>query len=111
MASSSTSIPKSTVLNARPLHSRLQHFPNFPSISLSPALTLFRPSPLTLTVKRSANASSLPLIRAHNSPDYIPDAKFYKVEAILSRGFLFSLMLMLLDVVIFSHGAAELMRI
>ncbi|XP_011079511.1 nitrogen regulatory protein P-II homolog [Sesamum indicum] len=79
----STSIPISTALNAHSLHSPLQHFPKFPSLSLTPALTLFRPSQLTLTLQRSANASSLPVVRAHNSPDYIPDAKFYKVEAIL----------------------------
>ncbi|KAK4418018.1 Nitrogen regulatory protein P-II [Sesamum alatum] len=77
----SASIAISTAPSA--IHSRLQHFPKFASISLTHALTEFRPTPLTLTVKRSTNGSSLPVIRAKNSPDYLPDANFYKVEAIL----------------------------
>ncbi|XAR61449.1 hypothetical protein NMG60_11035154 [Bertholletia excelsa] len=39
--------------------------------------------PLKLTINRPRNASILPLIRAQSSPDYFPDAKFYKIEAIL----------------------------
>ncbi|XVF32947.1 hypothetical protein REPUB_Repub17cG0126700 [Reevesia pubescens] len=52
----------------------------------SSILPRFRDSHLStrnVTLKRSRNASILPLIRAQNSPDYTPDAKFYKVEAII----------------------------
>ncbi|XP_039048225.1 nitrogen regulatory protein P-II homolog [Hibiscus syriacus] len=42
---------------------------------------LSKPKP---TLKRSRNASVLPLIRAQNAPvDYTPGAEFYKVEAII----------------------------
>ncbi|KAI3449360.1 hypothetical protein Pfo_006025 [Paulownia fortunei] len=77
----STSIAKSnTALNA--LHYRLQYFPKFASV-LNPGLREFRPSPLRLTLKRATNGYFLPIIRAQNSPDYMPAANFYKVEAIL----------------------------
>ncbi|XP_058188384.1 nitrogen regulatory protein P-II homolog [Rhododendron vialii] len=38
---------------------------------------------LNLTLKPTRNASLLPIIKAQGSPDYFPDANFYKVEAIL----------------------------
>ncbi|XP_074316621.1 nitrogen regulatory protein P-II homolog [Silene latifolia] len=45
------------------------------------------PLPLLLstpTFNRSTKSSSFPIIKAHSaSPDYVPDSKFYKVEAIL----------------------------
>ncbi|KAG8389603.1 hypothetical protein BUALT_Bualt02G0246200 [Buddleja alternifolia] len=82
----STSIAKSNAAAVTLLHSHLQRFPHFASVSLAPGLREFRHSHLsTLTpLKRAtAAASSLPIIRAHNPPDYIPEANFYKVEAIL----------------------------
>ncbi|KAK7259170.1 hypothetical protein RIF29_24770 [Crotalaria pallida] len=36
-----------------------------------------------VALRRKGNASVLPKIRAQNLPDYVPDSKFYKVEAIL----------------------------
>ncbi|KAF3436579.1 hypothetical protein FNV43_RR23671 [Rhamnella rubrinervis] len=36
-----------------------------------------------VTLKRPRNASILPVIRAQTSAEYIPDSKFYKVEAIV----------------------------
>ncbi|KAL7151015.1 hypothetical protein ABFS83_04G003400 [Erythranthe nasuta] len=71
--------------NAAPhtLYSRLPHFPKFASISLTHGLREFGPSPIGLTIKRTTNGSSLPIIRAQTSPGYIPEANFYKVEAIL----------------------------
>ncbi|KAK6118134.1 hypothetical protein DH2020_048118 [Rehmannia glutinosa] len=79
----STSIAKSNIaINA--LHSRLQRFPKpATTISLTPGLREFRPSPLSFTLKRATNGSSLPIIRAEASPGYVPEANFYKVEAIL----------------------------
>ncbi|KAB1206195.1 hypothetical protein CJ030_MR7G014368 [Morella rubra] len=38
---------------------------------------------LNVTLKLSRKASILPVIRAQSSPGYVPDSKFYKVEAIL----------------------------
>ncbi|XVF22032.1 hypothetical protein REPUB_Repub12eG0139500 [Reevesia pubescens] len=66
------------------LHSPSHHKDN-PLISSS-ILPRIRDSHLpkpNVTLKRSRNASILPVIRAQNSPDYTPVAKFYKVEAIL----------------------------
>ncbi|XWS31868.1 hypothetical protein CRYUN_Cryun23aG0112700 [Craigia yunnanensis] len=66
------------------LHSP-SHRKDYSLISIS-VLPRFRDSHLSkpnVTLKRSRNASILPVIRAQNSPDYTPDAKFYKVEAIL----------------------------
>ncbi|KAJ1393363.1 Nitrogen regulatory protein PII [Sesbania bispinosa] len=36
-----------------------------------------------VTLRRKGNAAILPKVRAQNLPDYVPDSKFYKVEAIL----------------------------
>ncbi|KEH24439.1 nitrogen regulatory protein P-II [Medicago truncatula] len=36
-----------------------------------------------VVLKSNGNASILPKIRAQNLPDYVPESKFYKVEAIL----------------------------
>ncbi|XP_042518180.1 nitrogen regulatory protein P-II homolog [Macadamia integrifolia] len=54
---------------------------------------LFRPelkgkvsqvSLLSVRTKNARNPSTiLPVIRAHSSPDFMPEAKFYKIEAIL----------------------------
>ncbi|KAL3849640.1 hypothetical protein ACJIZ3_011522 [Penstemon smallii] len=77
----STSIAKSnTAIN--PLHPRLHHLRHLASISLTSATRDLRPSPPSLAVKRNTH-SPFPIIRAQISQDYIPDSKFYKVEAIL----------------------------
>ncbi|KAK8540997.1 hypothetical protein V6N13_061045 [Hibiscus sabdariffa] len=66
-----------------PSHGNKDH--GFPPISTF--LPRFRDSHSSrpkLTLKRSRNASILPLITAQIAPvDAIPDAEFYKVEAIL----------------------------
>ncbi|PIN15549.1 hypothetical protein CDL12_11792 [Handroanthus impetiginosus] len=80
MASASVAKP-TTALNA--VHSRPQHSPKFASISLTPGLREFHPSPVSLTLRHPTNGSSLPIIKAQNSPDYAPEANFYKIEAIL----------------------------
>ncbi|CAK9145253.1 unnamed protein product [Ilex paraguariensis] len=68
-----------------PLYSGLKEFPPIRPTSITPKFndSHFSPSQLSVTVKRAKNASLLPIISAQSSPDYIPDAKFYKVEAIL----------------------------
>ncbi|KAL3648140.1 Beta-galactosidase [Castilleja foliolosa] len=75
----SNSIAKS--INA--LHSPLPNIPKVATLSLTPSLREFRPSPLSSSLNCAANGSSLPVIRAQGSPDYVPEANFYKVEAIL----------------------------
>ncbi|KAI7990103.1 hypothetical protein LOK49_LG12G00895 [Camellia lanceoleosa] len=68
-----------------PLYSGLNDFPLIRSSSI-PTTPKFGDSQLSLfniTPKRPKNAPVLPVIRAQSSPDYVPDAKFYKVEAIL----------------------------
>jgi len=65
------------------------HFKDLPLIDF--ASSIFRPNfgrshlplQLNVTLKHTKNASIVPVIRAQSSPDYLPDAKFYKVEAIL----------------------------
>lgn len=67
------------------LHS-LSHLRKEYAVISSFVLPRFRYSHLSkpnVALKRSRNASIFPVIRAQNSPDYAPDAKFYKVEAIL----------------------------
>ncbi|XP_021280614.1 nitrogen regulatory protein P-II homolog [Herrania umbratica] len=67
-----------------PLHSP-SHRKDYPLIycSVLPSFRDSRSSKLNVTLKRSRNASILPVVRAQSSPDYTPDSKFYKVEAIL----------------------------
>ncbi|XP_021768670.1 nitrogen regulatory protein P-II homolog [Chenopodium quinoa] len=43
----------------------------------------FQPFHLNLTFNRSAKLRTLPLIRAQTVSEYVPETKFYKVEAIL----------------------------
>ncbi|XP_059440663.1 nitrogen regulatory protein P-II homolog [Corylus avellana] len=65
------------------------HFKNLPLIDF--ASSIIRPNfgrshlplQLNVTLKHTKNASIVPVIRAQSSPDYLPDAKFYKVEAVL----------------------------
>ncbi|KAH6766423.1 nitrogen regulatory P-II-like protein [Perilla frutescens var. hirtella] len=78
----SAAIAKSTTALAA-VNSRHHICPKFASISIIHGLREFRPSPLGLTHNCATNGYSLPIIRAQNSPDYIPVANFYKVEAIL----------------------------
>ncbi|XP_047335081.1 nitrogen regulatory protein P-II homolog [Impatiens glandulifera] len=69
-----------------PIHSL--HHSQF--VLISSAGTLLPPrlidsaSPLlTASIKRSRNTAAVRPIRAQNVPDYVPDANFYKVEAVL----------------------------
>ncbi|KAL6525880.1 Beta-galactosidase [Orobanche minor] len=80
----STSIARSNVA-VKALQYRLPHSPKTAIISLTPGLGESRPSAITYTHNRTANGSSIPIIRAQSSSavDYVPDANFYKVEAIL----------------------------
>ncbi|XP_044493727.1 nitrogen regulatory protein P-II homolog isoform X2 [Mangifera indica] len=63
------------------LQSHLKEFPLLDCTSIRPRIRDPRFSQLKLT----RNASNLPVIRAQNSrvPDYTPESKFYKVEAVL----------------------------
>ncbi|GFP93594.1 nitrogen regulatory protein p-ii homolog [Phtheirospermum japonicum] len=81
----SASIAKSNAAAINALQSPLQNLPKFTAISLTPCLREFRPSPLSSTLNRAANGSSLPVIRSQSSPDYVPEANFYKVEAVLRQ--------------------------
>ncbi|THF97013.1 hypothetical protein TEA_029735 [Camellia sinensis var. sinensis] len=82
-----------------PLYSGLNDFPLIRSSSI-PTTPKFGDSQLSVfnnTLKRPKNAPVLPVIRAQSSPDYVPDAKFYKVEAILRcRIYVFLLLLLAL---------------
>ncbi|KAK3034652.1 hypothetical protein RJ639_033607 [Escallonia herrerae] len=66
-----------------PLHSRLSEFPFIGSSSIRPTSKDPHFSHFGVTLKRTKNAPIVPKISALGSPDYNPDAKFYKVEAIL----------------------------
>ncbi|KAH0981990.1 hypothetical protein GBA52_009167 [Prunus armeniaca] len=66
-----------------PLRSHLNELPLIDSSSILTKLGEFRFSHFNVTLKHARNASVLPVIRAQSSPDYVPDSKFYKVEAIL----------------------------
>ncbi|PQM33938.1 nitrogen regulatory protein P-II homolog [Prunus yedoensis var. nudiflora] len=74
-------IAKPTLLN--PLRSHLNELPLIDSSSIRTKLREFRFSHFNVTLKHARNASVLPVIRAQSSHDYVPDSKFYKVEAIL----------------------------
>ncbi|GER55150.1 nitrogen regulatory protein P-II homolog [Striga asiatica] len=78
----STAIAKLTYAANAP-QVRPSNPPKFAAISLAPRPTGFRPSPPNFVLTRSANGSSFPIIRAQGSTDYVPEANFYKVEAIL----------------------------
>ncbi|KAJ4727863.1 Nitrogen regulatory protein P-II-like [Melia azedarach] len=72
-------IVKPGLLTPLDFSSHLKEFPLLDCRSFRPRLRNFRFSQL----KYTRNASNLPVIRAQSNPDYIPDSKFYKVEAIL----------------------------
>lgn len=74
-------IAKPSLLN--PLRSHLNELPLIDSSSIRTKLREFRFSHFNVTLKHERNASVLPVIRAQSSHDYVPDSKFYKVEAIL----------------------------
>ncbi|KAF5937262.1 hypothetical protein HYC85_024768 [Camellia sinensis] len=83
-----------------PLYSGLNDFPLIRSSSI-PTTSKFGDSQLSvfnITLKRPKNAPVLPVIRAQSSPDYVPDAKFYKVEAILRCRIYVFLLLLVSDV-------------
>ncbi|KAG6704209.1 hypothetical protein I3842_07G124500 [Carya illinoinensis] len=68
------------------LHSPVKELPlmDFSSSLLRPKFgDSGLPSRLNVTLKLSRNTSIMPIIRAQSSPDYVPDSKFYKVEAIV----------------------------
>ncbi|KAI9082681.1 hypothetical protein K1719_035550 [Acacia pycnantha] len=68
-----------------PSCSHLKKF-EFPSQDYRSISQSFRSSEfprLALRHKRNATTSIFPKIRAQSLPDYVPDSKFYKVEAIL----------------------------
>ncbi|KAF5455439.1 hypothetical protein F2P56_025012 [Juglans regia] len=68
------------------LHSHLKELPlmDFSSSLVRPKFGDSRlPPQLNATLKLSRNVSIMPIIRAQSSPDYVPDSKFYKVEAIV----------------------------
>ncbi|KAF5733449.1 nitrogen regulatory protein P-II [Tripterygium wilfordii] len=67
-----------------PLHSNLRELPSLESASMRLKFGGSRFSRLNVaTLKQARSSSPLPVIRAQSSPDYVPDVKFYKVEAIL----------------------------
>lgn len=73
-------------LTSLQFHSSLnKQLPLFDSLLKPLKLKNSRFSQLNLTLNTSRNASIIPTIRAQSSsvPEYIPDAKFYKIEAIL----------------------------
>ncbi|KAJ8558495.1 hypothetical protein K7X08_034024 [Anisodus acutangulus] len=75
---SSASLSKSN-FSLQSFSSPFSQLPHFTSIATRRD---FFPSQV-LTIKRFPNAPCFPIIRAQISPDFVPDAKFYKVEAIL----------------------------
>lgn len=50
---------------------------------IRPKFGFFQPFHLNFNLNRSLKLRNLPQIRAQTAPDYVPDTKFYKVEAIL----------------------------
>ncbi|XP_050378713.1 nitrogen regulatory protein P-II homolog [Argentina anserina] len=65
------------------LNSHLKELPLLDSSSLRPSIREFGFNRRNVNLKQSRNASLVPVVRAQSSPDYFPDSKFYKVEAIL----------------------------
>ncbi|OVA13581.1 Nitrogen regulatory protein PII [Macleaya cordata] len=81
MAASTTAMAGSQVL--RPLCSNLNDSPLFDSKLVCSKFKRSQASQFNVRIKHFRNASILPVIRAQNTPDYMPDSKFYKIEAIL----------------------------
>lgn len=68
----------------RPLHSN-SHLKDSPSINFSSSFPRFIDSRFSHEgmLKSSRKSLIVPVLASQSFPDYIPDAKFYKVEAIL----------------------------
>ncbi|XP_068335392.1 nitrogen regulatory protein P-II homolog [Pyrus communis] len=66
-----------------PLHCHLNELPLLGSSSISTKLAEFRFCQPIIALKHARNASIVPVVRAQSSSGYVPDSKFYKVEAIL----------------------------
>uniref|UniRef100_A0A5B7AXQ0 Putative PII protein n=1 Tax=Davidia involucrata TaxID=16924 RepID=A0A5B7AXQ0_DAVIN len=76
----------SSMAKTAPLSPLYSHLKEFPLLGwIRPKFRDSQFHQLTVTLKRTGNASVLPIIRAQSSPgtDYIPDANFFKIEAIL----------------------------
>ncbi|CBI36998.3 hypothetical protein VitviT2T_009658 [Vitis vinifera] len=74
-------MPKPASLN--PFRFHFQELPLIDCTLIRPNLKDSRNFQFNLCLNRSKNGSVLPIVRAQSSPDYTPDAQFYKVEAIL----------------------------
>ncbi|KAL5795780.1 hypothetical protein ACOSQ2_000600 [Xanthoceras sorbifolium] len=72
-------IAKPGSLTSLHFHSHFKQFPLFDSTSIRLRSRHSR----FCQIKHTTNASNVPVIRAQTSHEYIPDSKFYKVEAIL----------------------------
>ncbi|OAY61972.1 hypothetical protein MANES_01G231800v8 [Manihot esculenta] len=60
-----------------------KQLPPFDSTFFRPKIRDSRLSHFIPTIKQVRTVPVVPVVRAQSFPDYIPDAKFYKVEAIL----------------------------
>ncbi|KAI3995938.1 hypothetical protein MKX01_008263 [Papaver californicum] len=70
------------------LHHSSLYSPLNTSLLLDSQSSLFKSrksqvSQFNLSLNRFRNASIVPVIKAQSTPDYMPDSKFYKIEAIL----------------------------
>ncbi|TQE11513.1 hypothetical protein C1H46_002888 [Malus baccata] len=68
-----------------PLHCHLNELPLLGSSSIRNKLAEFRFCQPNIALKHARNASIVPVVRAQSSSGYVPDSKFYKVEAILRQ--------------------------
>ncbi|XP_009363095.2 nitrogen regulatory protein P-II homolog [Pyrus x bretschneideri] len=66
-----------------PLHCHLNELRLLGSSSIRTKLAEFRLCQPIIALKHARNASIVPVVRAQSSSGYVPDSKFYKVEAIL----------------------------
>ncbi|XP_057963577.1 nitrogen regulatory protein P-II homolog [Malania oleifera] len=66
-----------------PLYSHFKELPLLDSCSIRARPRDSQFSEVNVRLKHTRNASVLPVIRAQSAPDYIPAAKFYKVEAVV----------------------------
>ncbi|KAM1956622.1 hypothetical protein ACFX16_026010 [Malus domestica] len=66
-----------------PLQCHLNELPLLGSSSIRTKLAEFRFCQPNVALKHARNASIVPVVRAQSSSGYVPDSKYYKVEAIL----------------------------
>ncbi|KAM1375273.1 hypothetical protein ACFX2I_025725 [Malus domestica] len=66
-----------------PLQCHLNELPLLGSCSIRTKLAEFRFCQPNVALKHARNASIVPVVRAQSSSGYVPDSKYYKVEAIL----------------------------